>query len=178
MAFPFPRKEMCRKLGLPQSPSSNFWTDDFTLFNELRDVQRASFLRRWTSYRYVPMWPEAVAKLCWQSGSPTKPWSFGRWWNSEAAASASCAVCLTDCCGKHGIMFAFYWSQYVSVLSGSYQRSHRFPYQVPSMLLRNTLHITAHHCTMLHVFSPFFSLARLRRNFHQAAASWVPQRDR
>ena len=90
------------------------------------------------------------------------------------------AVCLTDsCCEKHGkVMFAFYWSQYVSVLSGSYQRSHRFPYQVPSMLLRNTLHITAHHCTMLHVFSPFFSLARFRRNFHQAAASWVPQRDR
>ena len=108
-------------------------------------------------------------------------------WQPPASASASCAVCLTDsCCGKHGKVLESYvcillvsdWSQYVSVLSGSYQRSHRFPYQVPSMLLRNTLHITAHHCTMLHVFSPFFSLARFRRNFHQAAASWVPQRDR
>ena len=151
---------------------------DFTLFNEgLRDVQRASFLRRWTSYRYVPMWPEAVAKLCWQSGSPTKPWSFGRWWNSEVAAASIRQRQL--CCLPNGFLLRKTWEsigklclhstglRLVSVCLSPFRKlskvasvsisgSQMFP--VCCYVTRCTsLHIIAHHCTM----SPCHHVARV-----------------
>ena len=158
MAFPFPRKEMCRKLGLPQSPSSIFWTDWW-----FHTIQRGA-LRCSTGvlsafaveHRTDVAWGGRKALLAERIANKAV-----ELWQVMKLRGGSRQRQL--CCLPSGFLLRKTWESYVCILLVSVCLSpFRKLSKVASVSIAGfqyvaTQHV-AHHCTSLHHVTHVFSI--------------------